>query len=242
LGAAAATNPSISGTITAPNATSTLSNQIANVGTLDYRYFGQIQKNHTPLQTINTLGGWVQIAAFTTSGYRTLGELICFIGTANNLHNNFRLVFSLDPYTESFSAGGPNLPVCLTARQMGAQNAFTAARMRMGPEVGGSVRYTYFDLLFNPSTSGIETYLHTSASVAMTDLAFNFVNLTAVVNPDTTDNVIGPNFMIGNGAIIKPDAGDFTSGREGQIVINTTTGQKSAKIYADGAWRTITTW
>jgi hypothetical protein len=230
----------LNGTITAPNATSTLGNQIANVGTLDARYFGQVQKDYAPVQTIDTLGGWVQIAQFTVSGYRTLGELNCFIGTDNNRHASFRLALNLDSYFDVATPNGVVLPNCLGFRQAGAGFPFTAARIRMGVEQVDSTRATYLDLQFDPSTSGINTYIHSSASVLVPSLAFDFANVTAVVNPDTTGNVIFPNFNFATGAIVKSDAGDFTSGKEGQQVINTV--DNTLKIFADGAWRTITTW
>lgn len=233
----------LNGTITAPNATSTLGNQIANVGTLDTRYLGPVIREQTNQNlTVDTLGGWVQMAYFNHQSRRTSGSFKCSIfSVTTNTTASFEFAIPFDPYTSNANSVS-NLPTCVVARN--PSFVITTARMRMGPDLGSGLRHTYLDFKFNPATAGFaDTRIYSQGSVLTHDLnpAYMSIDLTPVVNPNTTGGIILPEFLPCQGCVRKSTTGDFNLGvNEGLQVINDV--DNTLKIYAEGAWRTITTW
>ena len=110
------------------------------------------------------------------------------------------------------------------------------ARVRVS---SSNPRITYIDFKFVASTNAVNSYIFTSASFNSRTVTPVIVNITSVVNPTTTGQII-EEFVPANGCVVKSTTGDYTNPREGQLVINPT--DNTYKVYADGDWRIITTW
>jgi len=231
-----------SSTLTAPNAISVLSTQIANVQTNDIRYAGPDLKRLSNAPAYDSLGGWVQLASFYSGGVRGIAELFCILAcTPQNLYVTFKLLFSFDPYGLS---PDKDFPQCVSFRELGSGSPIESCRIRQSaPDPTSGVRTTYFDVKYKSSTSGVTsgTFANALLNVGSVLSDNNFLVSTAsVVNPNTAGQLLSSEFYLANNSIVKTTTGDFLAAREGQMVINTAS--NTLKIYAEGAWRTITTW
>lgn len=229
-------------TLTAPNATSVLSTQIANVQTNDNRYVGPNLKRASTFFQYDSLGEWVQVASFYSGGVRTLGEINCILGTTSlNLYAIFNLLFSFDPYGLT---PDKDFPQVLAYREFNGGSPIESVRIRQSVADVNNARTTYFDVKYKSSTGGeiSGTFANALLNVGtnLNDNTFYQISTTPVVNPDTSGQLLSSEFYLANNAIVKTTTGDFVDGRVGQTVINSF--DNNIKIYADGAWRTVATW
>jgi hypothetical protein len=229
-------NITINGTITAPNASSVLSDQVANVGTLDTRYYNAIVPQLTERQYFNPNGKWVQVAEFPAVGQRHHIEFTAFVSSDFGAFSSFKLFFIIDGYDNSGTSNN-FFPVSQIATDYGL---LSAIRMRT-PNISGP-KPMFLDLNLVPSTSGTECYTDSYAKIYSRNTTYVQVvpNLSAIVDPVITSQILGPEFFPGNGALFKPTTGDYSGGREGQTVINNE--DNNIKIFAEGAWRQIASW
>ena len=226
-------SPTFTGAIIAADATTTTATSVANVGTLDARYAGAKREAITSQQIVNSLGGWVQVGEFQSFGYQSIVDFDCYITTDNNLQSTIKLIFAIDAF--SGESGAIQLPFSVFNRK-GNGIVIENARVRVS---SSNPRITYIDFKFVASTNAVNSYIFTSTSFNSRAVTPVIVNITPVVNPTTTGQII-EEFVPANGCVVKSTTGDYTNPREGQLVINPT--DNTYKVYADGDWRIITTW
>ena len=229
-------NITINGTITAPNASSVLGDQVANVGTLDTRYYNAIVPQLTERQYFDTVGKWVQVAEFPAAGQRHHIEFTAFVTSDFNASASFKLLFIIDGYDNSGTSNN-FFPVSQIATNYGM---LSAVRMRT-PNNSGP-KSMFLDLNLVPSASGTQSSIDSYVKIYSRNVTYTQVtpNLSAIVDPVITSQILGPEFLPGSGALFKDTTGDYSSCREGQTIINNA--DNNIKIFAEGAWRQIASW
>lgn len=235
-------------TLTAPNASSTAWNQVANVGTLDRRY---LQATEHILQNMNNGGPgfaaanqWVELAEIRGHATRTLCEFWhTSQGYAGGVARwqSFGLLITLDPYS-SYANRGIDLPVCTVAAS--GSPVFQKLRLR---KKGAFPGFCVDGLVVDDSSVNYE-FMSGGRVLGRSDYTPGSgigVIATAMLSPDTTGHSLGQEFIPRHGALEKNTTGDFSatfgdSQTAGLQVINTV--DNNIKIWADGGWRQIASW
>lgn len=238
-------------TLTAPNASSTAWNQVANVGTLDRRYLGATEHM---LQNMNNGGPgfaaanqWVELAEFRGWATRTLCE---FWHTSQGYHlggvqrwQSFGLLITLDPYS-NYANRGHDLPICTCAAS--GQPVFQKLRLRKKGAFPGAI---CIDGLVVDDSSVNYEFMSGGRLLTRSDYTPGASGIgvvaTGILSPDTTGHYLGQEFIPRHGALEKNTTGDFLvtfgdSAAAGLRVINTV--DNNIKIWADGGWRQIASW